>query len=173
MDNTEQLTEEQARIIEHQQIQILIERGTYFDVEKKSLLRLLSEKKQWRFMIGQPYLGTLDFLAECFVQMRFDEKRIEADWLGESKQMMRANAKLCAKIVAISWLNSKWGIRFLLPAATNFFLWRVTPKKLLQLSHIIFQMSNLPDFTASIKLMSLDLRVTAPNLMEGKAPEAA
>ncbi|MDQ6482220.1 hypothetical protein [Dyadobacter sp. LHD-138] len=149
------------------ELDTLLDRGIEFTIETKSIF---GKKKTKKFLIQQPYLGTLDHLSEQFIEMNFSEEAIKEDWMQEGKRMIAADAKRCARIAAIAVLNSKWKIKFLTGIYANYFLWRMTPKKLMQLTTIIFQISNIADFINSIRYLAIQTRTTSPALME-KIPE--
>ncbi len=148
------------------ELNTIIERGAKFSVDRRSLLSRLLKKPQRQFVIYQPYLGTLDYLSAEFIQMEFDAKRLEEQRFDETKRLVAINARRCARIVAIAVLNRKLYIKHLTRPLTEYLLWRVTPSKLYQLAMLISQMSNLVDFTSSIRLMSTQKRTTDPTPIE-------
>lgn len=150
---------------ENIELDLLLDRGVEFTVAKKGFLK---KKKERKFLIKQPYLGTLDILSSLFLRMELNENELNSDPLGETKRLINRSAKDCAMVVAVAILNDKWKIKFFKKRLANYLLWRVTPQKLWQLTLIINNMSNLWDFTNSIRLMS-GARTTAPiveNLVE-------
>ncbi|MDQ1088561.1 hypothetical protein [Siphonobacter sp. SORGH_AS_1065] len=157
---------------EKQELDILIENGVKFKTPIRSWLRLLSKTKERTFIIQQPYLGTLDYITAEYIRMDFSEERIKEDPLGESKRLALVNAKRCAHIIALCILNSKLKIALFSGVLTQYLLWRITPSKLFQIALLINTMSNIADFTNSIRLMSTNPRTTAPDLIEKKEPKA-
>jgi len=151
---------------ERQEINNLIERGVEFTVECQSFFSKILGKKQRKFVIQQPYLGTLDYLAAEFIEMRFDEEALKEDWFSEGKRMVSQDAKRCARVAAIAVLNGRWKLKFLIPFYATYFLWHMTPSKLSKLTSIIFQTANIVDFIGSIRYLSIKERMTAPNLIE-------
>jgi hypothetical protein len=156
---------------ERNEINTLTQRGVSFSVECKSLISKIFRRKERKFLIQQPYLGTLDYLAAEYIQMRYDEEAIKEDWIAEGKRMMKSDAKRCARVVAIAVLNDRWKLKYLIPFFATYFLWRITPEKLSQLTSIILQTSNIVDFIGSIRYLSIKERMTAPNLVEGTSQE--
>lgn len=152
---------------EKNELDLLIDRGVEFTTPRM-ITGLFSKKKERVHLIQQPYLGTLDRLSAEFIQMDFSETRLKEDPMNESKRLTLANARRCARIVAIAVLNNEFKIRFLTSFLTWYLLWRVTPSKLLQLTLLINSMSNVGDFTASIRLLSV-ARTTAPDRIEKAA----
>jgi hypothetical protein len=151
---------------EKAELSTIIERGASFSVGCRSLLSRLIRKKERRFVIYQPYLGTLDYLSAEFIQMDFDQARLNGDGYNEAKRLASVNARRCARIIAIAILNRKLGIKYLTRPLASYLLWRVTPAKLYQLAMLISQMSNLVDFIGSIELMSIQKRTTDPTPIE-------
>ena len=143
------------------ELDLLLDRGTVFKVTKTSWLSKLSKKKEREFFIKQPYLGTLDILSGLYVSMKVDEGELDKDPMGESKRLVRRSAKTCAMVVAVAVLNSKWKIKLFAKIYANYFMWHVTPQYMWKLAITINNMSNLSDFTNSIRLMS-GARTTAP-----------
>jgi len=156
---------------EKAELDTLIEQGMTFEVPKRSLLRFIGKSKR-TFLISQPYLGTLDRLSAEFIQMSFSEDKLKADPIGESKRLMHQNARRCAKVVAIAILNSSWKIRLLSGLLARYLLWRITPQQLFNLTMIINRISNMADFTNSIRFLSISNRTTAPGLIEETKTEA-
>ena len=137
--------------------QILLDKGITFTAGEKE------------YLIEQPYLGTLDYLAVELLRLDVDLKKLESklgmEIFEEQKRVVAPNARRCARIVAIAVLNSKWKIRFLTEFYAQKFLWSVRPSDLMKLTSIILKASNLSDFSASIALLSVN-RTTAPQAIE-------
>lgn len=146
----------------------LIENGLKFTVPRRSIWRRIG-KPERTFVIRQPYLGTLDRLSVEFLQMGFDEDMLKADTMNEARRLTAENANRCARIVAIAVLNSQWKIKWLTGLLARYFRWRITPQKLLNLTVIINQVSNVGDFINSIRFLSATPRTTAPSRIEKKA----
>lgn len=151
--------------MERNELNVLIEKGVQFHVPKLSVLKYLSKKKERTFTIHQPYLGRLDYLSAVFIEMEIDELKLQENPMQEAKQLVKKTAKLCAKAIAIAVLDTRFKIRLFSGFLTNYFYWRITPAKLLQLALLINAMSNYPDFTNSIRLMS-GARTTIPAKVE-------
>lgn len=153
---------------EQNELDLLIGRGVDFKVPSRSVLRYLGTKERV-FKIRQPFLGTLDRLSAQFIKLDLDEKALQEDPIAESKRLQARNAKRCARIAAIAILNNRLGILFLSRLLGWYLLWRMTPRKLYELAYVINLMSNMADFTNSIRLM-FPARTTAPSRIE--TPEA-
>lgn len=151
-------SESAAREAEAREQQILLGRGFEFVVGKR------------KYTIRQPYLGTLDHLAEQFLKLDLNKEKLQSEdpmeIFGEQKRLVRPNASILARIVAIAALNSFWKIKLLVPIYTLYFRWNITPEDLMKLTGIVIRASNLQDFTASIALLSVN-RTTAPKAIEG------
>lgn len=152
---------------ERKELDILLDKGMHFTVEKKSALRYFG-KKERKFVIRQPYLGTLDKLSSIALGMEINENKIQEDTLGEVKRLSVENVKKCSEYVAVAVLNSGWKIKLFSKILSKYFLWRLNPSKLFEIVYIINQLSNFLDFTNSIRLISAT-RTTAPkqDLVEG------
>ncbi|MCZ2480005.1 hypothetical protein [Aquirufa nivalisilvae] len=150
---------------ERQEYDLLLHQGVKFTTPKRSILKYFSKQKDRTWVINQPFLGTLDYLSSIFIQMDFSEERIKENALNESKRLAAINTFRCAKIIAIAILNDKIRIKLFSNILARYFLWRITPSKLFQLALMINTMSNVADFTNSIRLMSVQ-RTAAPQLIE-------
>lgn len=146
---------------EQQQLDILLDRGVFFTVEKRSILRFFGSKER-RFVLKRFRLGTMDALSNEYIKTGYSVDHLKEDPFGESKRLVAQNAKRCARIIAIACLNSKWGIRLLTPFLADYLLWRLTPQKMLQLTRMINTMSDTPNFIGSIGLLSVTRRTTEP-----------
>jgi len=154
---------------EKRAIETLLDDGVYFEVERRGLFARFFKGTK-KILITQPYLGTLDYLTKEYLSINFDEKKLQENPLSESKRLTAENTRRMARIVAIAVLNSKWKIKLLTGYLSGYFLWRLTPSKLYNLCVLINAISNVTDFTNSIRLTS-GMRTTAPkaDLIEQKA----
>ncbi|QDK80829.1 hypothetical protein EXU85_20340 [Spirosoma sp. KCTC 42546] len=150
---------------ENRELDTLIEQGIQFGTPKRSLLRFWG-KPERTFTINQPYLGTLDWLSKEYIQMNLNETVLSQDPMGESRKLARY-APICARIVAISVLNSYWKIKLFTPLLASYFLWRVNPKTLWKFTSLILELSNMGDFINSIRFLSTN-RTTDPIRIEEK-----
>lgn len=135
--------------------------------------RKFKVRKVRTFTIYQAYLGALDYLAVELLSIKYDQDQIDLDIFEEGKRLTGEHARRMARVVAIAYLNSKWGIRLFKGVVANYFLWRLTPGKLLRLVDIINAMQNPTDFLLSIRLIAVLPRTTAPALMEEKMTEVS
>lgn len=171
-------------IAEQQQIDALINRGIEFTVPRKGLERVFSRTKERTFAIEEPYLAVLDLLADEFIKMEIDEKKLKANPEPVSNRIVKDHTERVARIVAIAVLNHrtcihltkyKWAYnRILIDRYTRYFLARIKPSKLLQIASIIRQISNVGAFINSIRWTSgAMIRTTLPkaDLIERKQSE--
>lgn len=147
---------------EQNELGILLDKGMTFKIGKKS------------YLIKQPYLGTLDHLANQFIKLDVNQTQLISEMpqevFNEQKRMLLPNLHTCAKIIAIAVLRTKWRITFLTPFYAWKFFWRLTPGELAELTNVVLKASNLPAFTNSIILMSIN-RTTAPQVIENQYPQ--
>ncbi len=149
-----------ARAAEAREQAVLLNKGFEFEVRGK------------KYLIKQPYLGTLDYLAEQFLKLDVNREILESgkgqEIFDEQKRMLldKKNTRIAAKIVAIAVMNSWWKINILAPFYARYFKWAINSQDLMKLTGIILRASNLQDFSTSIALMSVN-RTTAPRAIEG------
>jgi hypothetical protein len=156
--------------LEREELDLMIDKGVEFTVKKRSILQFIGSPER-KFIIRQPYLGTLDLLSREFLQIEFDEQKLQADGLSESKKLASKASKVLANILAISVLSSSWKIWLFLPLLSKYFLWRVTPSKMLELSLIINYMMNLEGFINSIRLNAVNKTASPPSPIEKTTQE--
>ena len=156
--------------LEREELDLMVDKGVNFTVKKRSILRFIGRPERG-FTIYQPYLGTLDLLSREFLKIEFDEEKLQTDGLSESKRLGSKAAKVLADILAIAVLSDKWKIRLFKKALSSYFLWRVTPSKMLELSMIINIMMNLEGFINSIRLNAIHKTANPPKLIETEPQE--
>lgn len=136
---------------------ILLDKGLTFTAGKKE------------YIIKQPYLGTMDYLAAEFLKLSVDREKLSSEdsmvIFEEQKRMIAPNVNTLARIVAIAVINDFRKIPFLTWYYAFKFKWSVTPTDMMKLTSIILKASNLSDFTNSITLLSVN-RTTAPQVIE-------
>lgn len=184
------MTESEKIQAEKNELNVLINRGVNIEVERiikvQSGKRFLFFKKyetkteKLKFTIKEPTLSTLDRLAAEQIELTIDEAKITEQGISEAKRLANEQSKRMAKIVAIAVLGQDYilstqqGSRIkyendekALNELTELFFHNIKPSTLFQYVILINSMSNLADFTNSIRLMSAS-RTTMPNLIEGK-----
>lgn len=157
-------------VAEIRELQILLGKGMEFTAGGKT------------YLIQQPVLGQLDRLSEQFLNLELNPDKLSSsdpmEVFGEHKRMVARNVKTCARIAAIAavdhkgipkskigWLIKAVRLKITVAYFAHVFYWSMTPADLLKLANIILRVSNMPDFTNSIALMSV-ARTTAPQAIE-------
>ncbi len=183
------MTEEHKLNTERTELNTLIDKGVNFDVERTIHVRqngLLGYfKKRYaktetlKFTIKEPTLSILDLMSAEQIEMAIDEAVMSSEkGIQEAKKMAGQHGQKLAKIIAIAVLGQDYiktkknGSRFSykydtkrLEELTELFFINIKPSKLLQLAILVNTMSNLGDFTNSIRLMSA-ARTTMPIRIE-------
>lgn len=115
------------------------------------------------FFVRPLYLGTIDYLRKLYIQIEFDDAKIEQQPVQESKKLFKY-VPLMAEIAAVAVIND--------PTAANpnsesvkelkaFFLEHLTVARLKKLADAISQMMNPGGFTSSIRLIT-EIGTTKP-----------
>lgn len=105
------------------------------------------------FVIKPLYLGTIDTLRKLYLQIEYDEEKIQDQPIQESKKLFKY-IPLVAKIAAVAVLNN--------PTVTDqdnkdvkdlakFFVEHLNVSRLKRLADVISQMMNAGGFTSSIR----------------------
>lgn len=175
--------------IEKAELNTLIDKGVNFDIERTIYVRqngfLGFFKKRYKktetlnFTIKEPTLAVLDLMSYEQISMKIDEAVMSSD-LGvqEAKKMSGQHGETLAEIIALAVLGQdyikvkKKGNSYKttyddkkLEELTEMFFIYIKPSKLLQLAILVNTISNLGDFTNSIRLMSAN-RTTMPIRIE-------
>lgn len=174
---------------EKSELNLLIDKGVNFDIERTIYVRqngiLGYFKKRYektetlKFTIKEPTLSILDLLSNEQIELKIDEAIMSSDLgIQEAKKMSAKHGKTLARIIAISVLGKDYiktkknGSNFIykyddkkLNELSELFFIYIQPSKLLQLAILVNTMSNLGDFTNSIRLMSAN-RTTMPIRIE-------
>lgn len=179
--------EKQAELdTERSELNLLINRGVKFTVEVSvftkrrgfagRFLNHIKTTEEQVFEIKEPTLSTLDRMSAEWIEVAIDENEMSSEnALSFAKKMTQQHAKRFAKIIAIAVLGSDYSIptqsgsykydEKRLTELTNLFFHNVKSSKLLRIMYIINTMTNLGDFTNSIRLMSAN-RTTVPIRIE-------
>ena len=173
---------------EKQELNRLIGKGMVIEVNRNILERKgfwglfkkpTKKTETLTFTINEPTLSTLDRLSSEQIELYIDEKVMRSeDGVCEAKKLSKEHARRMAKIVAIAVLGQDYVIATkkrgvvkylyndsLLNELTEIFFHSVKPSLLLEYIMLISTISNLGDFTNSIRLMSA-ARTTMPILIE-------
>lgn len=185
------MTENHKIEAEKQELNLLVNRGISFEVDQITYKRrtgffgrfkkrvAVSEKV--RYEIKEPTLSTLDRVSEEQIKLEIDEKIMSSEnGISEAKQLVSKHSKTLARIVALMVLGQDYVKAIHYPGfikykeddkklqeLTDIFFMYVKPSKLMQLTLMVNTMSNLGDFTNSIRLMS-GSRTTMPIRIEDK-----
>lgn len=174
--------------IEREELNLLIKCGVRFEVtykvsqRKPGLLGWFKKRetveKTEAFEIHEPTLSTLDRLSAVWLEMGLDEETLSAggtSTLVEAKQIASHNANRMAEVIAIAVLGEDYYINEIdskgrvkertddseLKRLAGIFLHTIKPSKLVGLSEVITNASNLGDFIGSMRLLS-GARTTLP-----------
>lgn len=174
---------------EKSELSVLLNKGiefevedTRFDVEKRFfglMKKRVPVKYKRTFKIGELTLGTLDRLSAEWIEFEISEKELATDdRMKVAKALTYEHSLRCAKIIALAVLDSDYLVPvhsggFIkyredvekLQELTDLFARTIKPSDLFYLVSIINLMSNLGDFTNSIRLMGV-ARTTAPDRIE-------
>lgn len=183
------MTEEHKIEAEKQELNILVNRGISFDLDRtiykkqKGLFGRFKKRvpitEKLKFKIQEPTLSTLDRISAEQIELNIDERIMSSDaGLSEAKKLTKDHCRRLAKIVALAVLGQDYVISIQegsrirydfddnrLSELTDLFFHNIKPSKLMQLTLLINTMSNLGDFTNSIRLMS-GARTTMPIRIE-------
>lgn len=176
---------------ERQELDLLIGKGVNIDVEREIFVKQpglfgyfkkrVKKTEKLRFNIQEPTLSTLDRISSEQIDLSIDEKLMTSEKaLCEARKLTKEHSRRLAKIVAIAVLGQDYVIAYQkgnntvysydnskLNELTDIFFNSVKPSMLLQYALAINSISNLGDFTNSIRLMSAN-RTTMPILIEQK-----
>lgn len=174
---------------EKSELSVLLNKGIEFEVEdvrfevEHRLFGLIKKrvpvKYKRTFKIGELTLGTLDRLSAEWIEFEISEKELATDdRMKVAKALTYEHSLRCAKIIALAVLDSDYLVPvhsggFIkyredvekLKKLTDLFARTIKPSDLFYLVSIINLMSNLGDFTNSIRLMEV-ARTTAPDRIE-------
>lgn len=183
------MTETKQYESEKSELNLLIEKGVQFEVEREKYVRqegffgrfkkLIKVTETLKFTINEPTLSVLDRIASEQIELKIDEKVMSSEaGLQEAKKMAITHGRRLARILAICALGQNYrktiqqGSQLIyskdderLDELTDLFFNHIKPSKLLQLVLLVNTISNLGDFTNSIRLMSA-ARTTMPIRIE-------
>jgi hypothetical protein len=185
------MTDQEKITAEKNELNLIINKGVSIEVERtiykqpngllKWLKKPVPEIETLKFKIQELTLSTLDRISAEQIDLKIDEKIMSSDsGIQEARRMTKEHSKRLAKILAIAVLGQDYVISVQkgshvdyryddsrLKELTELFFHNVKPSRLLQYVVLINAMSNLGDFTNSIRLMSAS-RTMMPILIEQK-----
>lgn len=163
---------------ERSELQKLRDTGVTFDVDityqrrKPGLLGYFRKRERYTekkvFVIKEPTLATLDRLSTLWLDLAIDETKLnDSEYFNTAKQLAAKEAYKLAEVVAVAVLGEDYydttnkGGYFVrkpnekrLKRLASLFAHTVTPSQLLTIAILLTNVSNLGDFTNSIRLMS-------------------
>jgi hypothetical protein len=183
------MTEEDKIQAERQELNTLINRGVQFDIEYPVIvkektkiwpfIKRVKKLKKEKFTIQEQTLSTLDRISAEQIDLVIDENIMTSEQgIQEAKKFTNLHGRRLARIIALSVMGEDYliatqqGARVVykqddkrLDELTELFFRHLKPSKLIHLTILVNQMSNLGDFTNSIRLMSAS-RTTMPIRIE-------
>ena len=139
---------------EKQEAKLLAEEGLIFETEVKSIFRIFKKKRFWH--IKPLTFGTILQANLYAMELKLNLSDVTVN---SAMHQMNSNIRPLMSYIAVSYLGSKWKIKFFKNIMTEYFLWRLAPEKALPLSLKIIQMYDLANFIASIRLIGT---ITSP-----------
>lgn len=109
------------------------------------------------------YLGTIDYLRKLYMQIEYDDAKLEEQPIQESKKLFKY-VPLMAEIAAVAVINSPDIADPLTKEVRElkaFFMEHLTVARLKKLADVISQMMNPGGFTSSIRLIT-EIGTTKP-----------
>lgn len=160
-ERLEDVRQDEAR---RRAVDVLLERGVVFEVERRGPLRLFGKKM--RLVINPPTLGVLYAISGEFAAMRVDEDKVEEDPIGYSFSLVRSQSHSMARAVAYAVLGARWKVKCFAGVFSSYLLWQLTAKQLLKLVVTVLSVSGTADFINSIRLIKgtglLDVKTERP-----------
>lgn len=174
---------------ERQELNLLINKGVSFEVERtifvpqKGLLGRLKKRipktDMLKFVVHEPTLSTLDRISAEQIELRIDENIMSTEaGVPQAKKMAHEHGRRLARIVAIAVTGTDClksiqegaHVKYVyddskIEELTELFFQNIKPSKLINLAIMVNTVSNLGDFTNSIRLMSAT-RTTMPIRIE-------
>lgn len=138
----------------------ILESGVRVKLPAPLFLRLFG-KTEIAMVIRQPYLGTLMHLSGLSLKAEFDLDGIDEGKLDEAHRLMARHGKTIARIAAVVILNGRLKIKLFAGLLASYLLWKLKPRRLLEIVILIITFSGLQDFTTSIRLMR-SMKMTTP-----------
>lgn len=163
---------------ERSELQKLRDTGVTFDVDitykrrKPGFWGFIRKRERYTenkvFTIKEPTLATLDRLSALWLELTIDETKLnEDDYMVTARQLAAKEAYKLAEVVAVAVLGEDYydttnkGGYFVrkpnekrLKRLASLFAHTITPSQLLTIAILLTNVSNLGDFTNSIRLMS-------------------
>lgn len=183
------MSEQDQLSAERSELSLLIKKGVFINVsrtvwrKKSGIVGYIGKRtavpETLKFVINEPTLSTLDRISAEQVELNISEEALQhGDMIKEAKMLTREHCRRMAKILALAILGEDYDICIQtgsrvryehddkkLEELTELFFVNVKPSLLLKYCIFINTISNLGDFTNSIRLMSA-ARTTMPIRVE-------
>lgn len=175
---------------ERRELQHMINEGVEFEVEVTvsrsqsgffgRFKKRVKEVEKRTFKVAEPTLATLDRLSALWLSMTIDETKLQdSDYLNAAKKLVAQETDKVAEVVAVAVLGEdlyeateKGGVYTFKPDRRKLnelkalFLHSVKPSDLFSIAVMVTSVSNLGDFTNSIRLMSATRTSDPSHLIE-------
>lgn len=183
------MLEKEKITAEKRELDILLDKGVKIEIERPVYKRLpgitgylkkrVRSIEKMEFTIKEPTLATLDRIASEQIELELNEDALKSDQgVSEAYRIVKANGRKMARILAYAALGQDYvktkvdgsTTRYeydykKLDELTELFLHTINPPTLLKHVLTVINLSNLGDFTNSIRLMS-PARTTMPIRIE-------
>ena len=149
--------------VEQLAAETILERGIRVNVPSPRFFKLFG-KKEVGLVIKQPYLGTLMHMSRLCLKAGFNLDDVDEGKVDAAFGLMEKHGRTVAKIVAVIILNSKFKIRLFSNILSYWLLWKMKPRKLVEMVILLITLSGVQDFTTSIRLIRRMKTTTPKNL---------
>lgn len=183
------MNKQEQKKAEIQELNLLIDRGVSFEVERTiykkrpgilgRIRKMVPENVKETFIIHEPTLSVLDRIASEQIEIEIDENTILKDgYMNEVRKLTHEHSIRLARILAIAvagedaFIGQQQGsfCRYTyddkhIAELTEIFIHGIKPSAMIQLASLVNTISNMGDFINSIRLMSAS-RTTMPIRIE-------
>lgn len=151
-----------------------IDRKSFFDFPNFKLIKFLKSVKGkskrgcklWQIKITSPYLSTMDQLAAVKLELQVNMQALDENPIAHKNTIVKDNAYLMAKIVALSILNNNNLIEKYGEIFSDFIYKRIDSEILANIVGAINILEDAANFISSTELMSGSIRTTQPKTEE-------
>lgn len=138
----------------------ILDKGVRVHLPAPFLLRVLFVRSVG-FTLMQPTLGQLLRVSSVALAAGFDIDRLEKGGLNEAHRLVTQHTRSLAKIAAILMIRGKFRGQLFAGLLARWLVWKLTPRKLAEITLIAVAMSGMEDFTSTIRLIGA-MRLTRP-----------
>jgi len=153
--------------IEAKAADTLLERGIQFSIEAPFFLRLFGKKK-CKFIIKQPYLGTLIYISRYVCSWEDDIHQLQEADMQKVMAMVNKYGKQISKVAAAMILRKKWYLQAFESVFAAYLRNHLKPYQLYQLMYYGLMLSGTWDFLHTIRLASI-MKMTQPRNLSQEA----